>query len=382
MARASILCVLGTRPEAIKLAPLLLALRRHPRLTPVLVATAQHRDLLDRALADFGLRPDIDLDLMQAAQHPADLLGAAIPRLAAIVADLRPAAVVVQGDTTTALAAAHAAALAQVPLVHVEAGLRSGDRAAPFPEEINRRVIAQLADVHFAPTIAARDALRGEGIAPSAIHVTGNTGIDALRLVEARLLNGARAAALGGLPRLDPARSLLLVTAHRRENHGAPLRRIAKALSELAARDAVEIVVPVHPSPAVRAAFETLQATPHVHLVAPLGYAAFVALLGRAAVVLTDSGGVQEEAPALGVPVLVLRGVTERGEGVASGNARIVGTGVTAIVAAVRDLLNDKRARARMSEPAHPYGDGEATQRIVAVLDARYGCRDALSPEP
>ena len=378
MARATILCVLGTRPEAIKLAPLVLALRRHPRLTPLLVATAQHRDLLDRALADFGLRADIDLDLMGAAQHPAALLGAAIPRLAAIVADAAPAAVVVQGDTTTALAAAHAAHLAQVPLVHIEAGLRSGDRAAPFPEEGNRRVIAQLADLHFAPTPAARDALLAEGIAAATIHVTGNTGIDALRLIETRD-PAARLAAAATLPRLDPARALLVVTAHRRESHGAPLARIVAALADLAATLPVEIVVPVHPHPAVRAAFAPLAATRHVHLIAPLGYAAFVALLGRAAVVLTDSGGVQEEAPALGVPILVLRDVTERCEGLGSGNARLIGTTRTGIVAAVGALLADHAAHARMSEAALPYGDGDATPRIVAVLDRAFGVGGGLS---
>lgn len=374
MQRGLIVCVVGTRPEAVKLAPIVLALKDHPRLAPLLVSTGQHRQLVGEALADFALAPDVDLDLMQAAQRPVDLLAAALPRLANLYAAHRPAAVVVQGDTISALAAAQAAALTGTPVVHVEAGLRSGDVTAPFPEEHNRRLIAQLAVRHFAPTTAARDALLREGIAPDTIEVTGNTGLDALRFVERTLdapANGARVPA--ALPRLDPARPLLVVTAHRRENHGAPLGRIADALAELAANDGVEIVLPVHPHPAVQAAFAPLAGVPYIHLVPPLPYPVFIGLLRRATAVLTDSGGVQEEAPALGVPALVLRDITERDEGLATGNARLVGTETAVILAATRALLDDRILLARMSEPALPYGAGHAAPRIVASLDRLFG---------
>jgi len=378
MTRASIVCVVGTRPEAVKLAPVVIALQAHPRLKPLLVSTGQHRELVGEALADFGLAVDHDLDLMQVAQRPVDLLGNALSRLADYFETHSPAAVIVQGDTISALAAAQAAALTGTPLVHVEAGLRSGDVAAPFPEEHNRRLIAQLAGWHFAPTVTARDALLREGIEPATIEVTGNTGIDALRLIEAHLDGDAqlRARAVAALPR-PGTRPLLVVTAHRRESHGAPLAAIAAALADLAAHDGLEIVVPVHPHPAVQAAFVPLTGHPNIHLVAPLPYPMFISLLRRAFAVLTDSGGVQEEAPALGIPTLVLRDLTERDAGLASGNARLVGTGTEAIIAAVRGLLDDRHLRARMSEPALLYGDGAAAPRIVATLDRLYGSADA-----
>ena len=380
MARVTVLCVVGTRPEAIKLAPVILALRGHPRLRPVVAATAQHRALLDRALADFGIVPDIDLDLMQPCQRPIDLFAAALPLLADVIETLKPATVVVQGDTVTALAASHAAVLARVPLAHVEAGLRSGDRAAPFPEEDNRRVIAQLAGLHFAPTAVARAALLAENVPAADIHVTGNTGIDALRLIEARLDGELRAGVAAALPGLNHVRPLALVTVHRRENHGAPLIAIVDAVARLA-DDGVEVVWPVHPHPAVHeVVHRRLDNHGGVHLLPALGYPAFVALMRRAALILTDSGGVQEEAPVLGTPVLVMRNTTERGEGVASGNARLIGTSKLEIVDAVRCLLADKAALARMSEAAMPYGIGDAAARVVSVLDARFALADATGP--
>jgi len=379
MIRRTILCVVGTRPEAVKLAPIIAMLRDHPRLAPLVVSTGQHRDLVDTALADFGLRAEHDLALMQPSQRPVDVLAAALPRLADIFETRSPAAVLVQGDTISALAAAQAAALTRTPLIHVEAGLRSGNASAPFPEEHNRRLIAQLADLHFAPTEAARQQLLRENIPISQIAVTGNSGIDALHLIEARLDGDTalRSAAAGMLPPFDRRRPLLVVTAHRRENHGAPLANIAAALTVLAAEDGVEIVVSVHPSPAVQSAFAALAGTARIHLIAPLPYPAFVWLLRQATAALTDSGGVQEEAPALGVPVLVLRKVTERDEGLASGNARLIGTRTADIVAATRALLDDRHLLARMSEPALPYGDGAAAPRIVAILDRLYGSADA-----
>ena len=377
--RATILCVVGTRPEGVKLAPVILALRRHPTLQPLVCATGQHRELLRRVLDDFGIDTDIDLDVMQRGQGPADVVASTLPALMAVIAAAAPAAVVVQGDTATTFAAAVAAGYSRVPLVHIEAGLRTGVADEPFPEEMHRRAIAQIAGLHFAPTLAAHHALVLEGIDPATIHVTGNSGIDALRLVEARLTDPLEASRhVASHPRLDPARPLVVVTVHRRENHGAPLERIIDALECLVADEGVEIVLPVHPHPAISGVLRArLGETPFIHLVPPLDHGSFIALMRRAAVVLTDSGGVQEEAPALGVPVLVMRGVTERGEGIASGNARLVGTATAAIVAGVRTLLGDDAALARMSEPALPYGNGEATPRIVAVMAELFGLAPA-----
>lgn len=363
--------VAGTRPEALKLAPVVLELRRRGQPL-MLVATGQHRELLADALGDFGLRADVDLAIMRDGQSPADVVGALIPALTRLFEAQQPAAVLVQGDTASTLAAAQAAAYARRPLVHVEAGLRSG-HAEPFPEEMHRRVIAQLADVHFAPTAGAAAALQSEGIAPAAIHVTGNTGIDALQLMQARLrddprLAAAQAARFAGI---DENRPWLLLTVHRRENHGSRLAAVLAAAAELAT-DA-EIIMPLHPSPAVRGPAEaTLGGRPGVHLLPPLDYPAFVWLMARATLALTDSGGVQEEAPAFGLPLLVLRDVTERREGLASGNARLVGTDTGAIVAVARQLLFDAGALRQMSEVALPYGAGDASRRIADVLAERF----------
>ncbi len=365
------LFVAGTRPEAVKLAPVILALRARGRAT-YLVATGQHRELFHEALAGFGLAADCDLAVMQAGQTPADVIGLLVPALARLCETLCPAAVIVQGDTASAFAGAQAAVYARRPLVHIEAGLRSGHRE-PFPEEMHRRAIGQLADLHFAPTPGAADALRREGIADAAIHMTGNTGIDALRLIEARLgrdagLSGALVARFSGI---DWRRPVIMATVHRRENHGARLQAVVAAFAELAG-DA-EIVLPVHPSPAVAGPVHAaLAGVKGVHLLPPLDYPAFIWLLSRATLALTDSGGVQEEAPALGVPVLVLRDVTERQEGLDSGNARLVGTGKAEILAAVRGLLGDSAAIDRMAKPALPYGAGDASMRIAAVLDRLY----------
>lgn len=376
MQRAAILCVVGTRPEAIKLAPLVLALGSHPRLRPVVVSTGQHGELLDRALAAFGLAADHDLGVMKPGQTPADVVAAALPGLMRIIATVHPAAVVAQGDTASTWAAAQAAAYAQVPLVHLEAGLRSGNIAEPFPEELHRRAIAQFAALHFAPTPAACTALLREGISAESVYLSGNSGIDALRLIEARLTADAELCRhiAAELPAFDRSRPLLLVTAHRRENHGSGIIGIAAAIRELCEHHGVEVVLPVHPSPAISIPLHSLLGdVPGVHLVAPLDYPAFTWLLRQATVVLTDSGGIQEEAPALGIPVLVTRRVTERDEGLASGNARLVGTDPAKIVAAVLALLNDAPALARMSKAALPYGDGLATPRMIAVLDCLYG---------
>ena len=373
-----VLVIVGTRPEAIKLAPLIVALRQRAVLPVTVCATGQHRELLDGALADFGLVADIDLDLMQPGQRPEAIVAAALPALTAVIDAARPAAIVVQGDTASAYAGAQAGAYAQVPVVHVEAGLRSGSPAEPFPEELHRRLIAQLATLHFAPTVAARAALRREGIADAAIEIVGNTGIDALRVTAARLADtpALHGWATAQLPPLDPTLALLVATAHRRENHGPRLLADAAALQRLAATGGIEIVVPVHPHPAVRAAFDPLTDVRGIHLTPPLSYLSFVALLQRARLVLTDSGGVQEEAPALGCPVLVLRSSTERREGITAGAAQLVGTSANAIVAAVRRVLDDAGHYAAMATPCLPYGDGYAAGRIAAILERCFASAD------
>jgi UDP-N-acetylglucosamine 2-epimerase (non-hydrolysing) len=363
------LFVAGTRPEAVKLAPVIHALRERNCRTLV-VATGQHRELLHIALAGFGIAADIDLAVMRRAQTPADVVGALVPALERQCRTHRPCVAIVQGDTASAFAGAQAAAYAGVPVVHVEAGLRSGHRD-PFPEEMHRKAIAQLADLHFAPTAGARAALLREGIASDTIHITGNTGIDALHWVRDRLdrdaaLSAALALRFAAISRRRP---LILVTVHRRENHDR-LPAIVAALAALAAR--AEIAIPVHPHPAVAGAMAALAGTPGIHLLPPLDYTEFVWLLRRAALALTDSGGVQEEAPALGVPVLVLRRVTERPEGLASGNARLVGTDRDEVIAAVIALLDDADGLARMAEPALPYGVGDAAARIADELVRRF----------
>ena len=365
-----ILCVLGTRPEAIKLAPVLLELARWDVATTLCV-TGQHLELARSSLADFGIVPDIDLALMRPRQHPEDIVAAALPALCAIIASHAPSLVIVQGDTASALAGAMAAAYARLPLAHVEAGLRSGDPSEPFPEDMQRRLIGQLATVHFAPTQSARAALLREGIAADAVHVTGNTVIDALHLADARLMADPvlheRIAA--ALPLLDRRRPLVLVTAHRRENHGARMHDIAEAVARLAEPGDVDIVVPLHPHPHVRDVLTArLGPFANIKLLPSLDYFAFVALLRRARLVLTDSGGVQEEAPAFGCPVLVMRETTERPEGVDAGAARLVGTDPDRIVTAARTLIEDDRAHALMATIVLPYGDGQAATRIVASL--------------
>lgn len=354
----------GTRPEAVKLSPVILAMQARGRRT-LLVETGQQRLLFARTLAAFGLRADVELGVE--AVTPGGLLGRLVPLLGEVMAEARPACVVVQGDTTSALAGALAGGYAAVPVVHVEAGLRTG-RMDPFPEEMHRKLIGQVADLHFAPTASAARALRREGVAAERVMVTGNSGIDALLWMAERVQGQAVPMGLAGLDRRRP---LLLVTMHRRENHGEALLAVCEAVARLAA--VAEIVWPVHPHPAVdgpvRAA---LGGRAGVHLLPPLDYPEFVWLMTQATLALSDSGGVQEEAPALGLPVLVTRCCTERPEGLASGNARMVGTDATAIVGAVTGLLGGD-GLAAMAEPALPYGCGDASGRMAAALVARFG---------
>ena len=356
-----ILCVVGTRPEAIKMAPVILALQKEPWARVRVLATAQHREMLDVALAAFGISPDLDLDLMRPGQSLPDLTARLLTGLDGVLAAEKPHAVLAQGDTTTVLSAALASFYRRLPFCHVEAGLRTGDSANPFPEEMNRKLAGQIAELHFAPTESAQSNLLAEGISPERIYVTGNTGIDALLATAANNLDPGIA--------LVPEKRLLLVTVHRRESFGAPLSAALRAIRRLAARGDVQVVFPVHPNPAVWNAVQAeLAGIPDILLLPPLEYATFVAVLKRAYLVLTDSGGIQEEAPALGKPVLVLRATTERPEAVAAGVARVVGLEEDGIVAAAEALLNDETAYHAMARGVSPYGDGMAAQRIVSIL--------------
>lgn len=344
-----------------------------------LVSTGQHRALLDQVFATFDERPDCDLGMMRDGQAPSDVAARVLPAIARLIEDARPALVLVHGDTTTAMAAALAAFHAGVPVAHVEAGLRSHDLARPFPEEFNRVAIDTVATLLFAPTEGAASNLRREGPRDRTILVTGNTGIDALLYVAGRL--GGDELERAGLT-LDPARHMILVTGHRRESFGAGFERICSALIRLAARDDVEIVYPVHLNPNVREPVTArLAGHPNIRLVPPVGYVEMVALMQAAAVVLTDSGGVQEEAPALGKPVLVMRDVTERPEGVAIGAARLVGTDPKVIVSEVAALLDDRDEHARRSIAMFPYGDGRAASRIAAAVSATRNGDGALQTE-
>jgi UDP-N-acetylglucosamine 2-epimerase (non-hydrolysing) len=366
---ARVLVVFGTRPEAIKLTPVVQALRADARFAPVVAVTAQHRGLLDQVLDLFGIEPDYDLDLMRPGQDLHHVTAAALRSLRPILADVAPDLVVVQGDTTTTFTAALSAFYERIAVAHVEAGLRTGDPFAPYPEEMNRALTARLAALHFAPTVRARQNLVAEGIRPGAIHVTGNTGIDALLQVAASVRDEPPElpAELRGL---DPARRLVLVTAHRRESFAGGMDRICAAVAELARRRPdVDLVLPVHPNPNVRAAVgATLAGLRNVAIVEPFDYAQLVWLLTRAHLVLTDSGGIQEEVPSLDVPALVLREKTERPEGVVAGAVRLVGTSPARIVGEAVRLLDDEAAHARMAAAPNPYGDGRAAERIMSVL--------------
>jgi UDP-N-acetylglucosamine 2-epimerase (non-hydrolysing) len=369
-----LMIVLGTRPEAIKLAPVILGARQRGRdFQTVVVATGQHRELVDQVLSLFDLAVDVDLRVMRPDQRLEYLTGAVLDGVGRAVRELRPDRVIVQGDTTSAFAAALAAFYQHVPVAHVEAGLRTYDKRQPFPEELNRRLISHIAEYHFAPTAAARQNLLAEGVDAERIWVTGNTGIDALLLTLAR----------HGTPRDGRRRAgrTLLLTAHRRENHGAPLEAICRGvLALLDAFPDLRVICPVHPNPQVSTTMHgLLGAHPRVELTAPLDYRAFVLAMSAADVILTDSGGVQEEAPSLGKPVLVLRDATERLEGVAAGTARLVGTDEKAIVEETAAVLVDGGRDWRITRARNPYGDGQATQRILSAL-AGAGVRSPAQP--
>lgn len=366
-----VLTLLGTRPEAIKLAPVLRALSGRPGVTSRLCVTGQHRDMLDPLLALFGQRPDHDLAIMTPGQDLTRITTAALSGLAPVLAAERPDWVLVQGDTTTALAGALAAFYAHARVAHVEAGLRTGNPLSPWPEEMNRKLVAQLASLHFPPTEAAAANLRREGVSDQDMLVTGNTAIDALQWVAARLdAEPAHAARFArDFAWLDPGRRLILVTGHRRENLQGGLAAICRGLARIAGRGDVQVVYPLHLNPCVQqTARAVLEGVPCVHLIPPLDHLAFVQLMRRAHLIVTDSGGVQEEAPGLGRPILVTRDTTERPEAVAAGTALLVGASEAALVAAATRLLDDPAAHAAMATARNPFGDGMAAPRIVARL--------------
>jgi len=365
----TLLSIIGTRPEAIKMAPVVKELQRHPdRVRSVVCATGQHRQMLDQVLDLFRIRPDVDLGVMQPNQSLSQLTANLFTGLDEVVRQARPDWILAQGDTTTVMVSAIVAYYHNVRFGHVEAGLRTGDKRRPFPEEINRRLADVVADGHFAPTERARQALLREGTNDAEIHVTGNTVIDALLDVAARPYDWSA----GPLAALPEGKRLVLVTAHRRESFGQPFRDLCHALRTLAADFAsedVHFVYPVHLNPNVRAPVnEILAGIGNVSLIEPLDYLSLVQLMKRATLILTDSGGIQEEAPSLGVPVLVMRDTTERPEGVEAGVVRLVGTQPDRIIGEAQTLLRDPLARAAMAGRANPYGDGKAAERIVAIL--------------
>ena len=363
---STVLVVLGTRPEAIKLAPVITELRRHPDVTTRVCVTGQHREMVQPILKLFDVRPDIDLALMTPDQRLSSLTAAALMRLDEVVDSNAPDWVVLQGDTTSAMSAALAAFYRHIPVAHVEAGLRTHDLDRPFPEEGNRRIADALATVHFAPTELARQNLLREGADGSTIYVTGNTVVDALLAVASLSENGSG----GPLAWLPGNRRVVLLTAHRRESFGPGLRDICLAVRDIAdALPDVQCVYPVHLNPHVQEpARDILAGHERISLIPPLDYVSLVHLIRRSTLILTDSGGIQEEAPTFGKPVLVLREVTERPEAVLAGCARIIGTDRRVIASAALELLTDHPAYDRMAKIANPFGDGHASQRIVRVL--------------
>jgi UDP-N-acetylglucosamine 2-epimerase (non-hydrolysing) len=371
VSRLKILTVIGTRPEGIKMAPVIKELEKYSdQISSYVCVTAQHRGLLDQVLDVFDIRPDTDLNLMKAGQTLSELTASLFVHLDQLISRERPDWVLVQGDTTSVMVASLVAYYHHIRIGHVEAGLRTGDRQQPFPEEINRRITDLLADLYFSPTETNRQNLLREGVPHQSIVLTGNTIVDALKMTVQRLHQAEQPRKNG----LDDAQRLILVTAHRRENFGYPLVQICNAVAELARRyrSQVQIVYPVHPNPNVQGTVRRmLSGIPNVVLTEPLSYGDFVQLMSRAYLILTDSGGLQEEAPSLGIPVLVLREVTERPEGVAAGVVRLVGTNENEIVKAAAELLEDPSAYGRMAKSVNPYGDGQASQRIVkAIFDA------------
>lgn len=373
MAKLKVMTVFGTRPEAIKMCPLVLEMRKHPdEIEPLVAVTAQHREMLDQVLHLFGITPDYDLNIMSAGQTLYDVTEKALRGLQKVLEEAKPDLVLVHGDTTTTFAGALAAFYAQIPVGHVEAGLRTGNKYSPFPEEMNRKLTGALADYHFAPTATSKANLLRENVPEVKIVVTGNTVIDALKTTvkkDYRFDDDALHEVL------DSGKRLILMTTHRRENLGEPMRHVYKALCEvLRTHPGVEAIFPVHKNPKVRQIVdEELGHLPQVHLIEPLDYEPFANLMARVDIVLTDSGGIQEEAPALGKPVLVLRDTTERPEAVSAGTVKLIGTAYEDVLRETNLLLDDAAHYRIMAEAVNPYGDGEACARIVNRILKEFG---------
>lgn len=373
MKKIRVMTVFGTRPEAIKMCPLVLEMQKHKDCIETIVAvTAQHREMLDQVLHLFKLTPDYDLNIMTSGQTLYDVTGRVLTGLRDVIAEAKPDLVLVHGDTTTTFAGALAAFYAQVAVGHVEAGLRTGNKYSPYPEEMNRKLTGSLADYHFAPTSTSRQNLLKENVNPEQVYVTGNTVIDALATTiqkdfkfEDEVINKA----------LASGKRLILMTTHRRENLGEPLRHVYKALKKvLELHPDVAVLFPVHKNPKVREIVDQeLGKAERVYLTEPMDYEPFANLMARADLILTDSGGIQEEAPALGKPVLVLRDTTERPEAVTAGTVEMVGTGYAEVLAAANRLLDDESYYKQMAEAVNPYGDGKACQRIVSFILNKYG---------
>lgn len=374
-----VLVVFGTRPEAIKMAPLVAVLKQAEQISTSVAVTAQHREMLDQVLELFDIVPDYDLDIMRHGQTLADITGRVVSGMQEVIEELKPDAVLVHGDTTTTFAAALAAFYSKVAVGHVEAGLRTLDKYSPFPEEMNRRLTGALTDFHFAPTASAKDNLLAEGVPGENIFITGNTVIDALL---SKVREGYKFED-PVLQELDFDKKLILVTAHRRENWGKPMEEVYNALREIAdAFDDTLIVFPVHKNPVLQdLSRRILGGHSRIRLVQPLDYEPFINLMNRSHLVLTDSGGLQEEAPALGKPVLVLRSVTERPEAVAAGTVKLVGTDRRLIVEETSKLLTDPAAYEKMAKAANPYGDGFASTRITRWLLNHFGLGDGMPAE-
>jgi UDP-N-acetylglucosamine 2-epimerase (non-hydrolysing) len=365
-----VMTVFGTRPEAIKMFPVVHALRDQAVVETRVCVTAQHRQMLDQVLEIARITPDIDLDVMQANQTLDGLLARLVTGLGETFDTEKPDRILVHGDTLTTMAATLSAYFRKIPVGHVEAGLRSGNIYHPWPEEVNRKVAGAVADLHFAPTETAAAALRAENVAANQIHITGNTVIDALLATKARIDDEpSLAAGLDPLIARFAGKRIVAVTSHRRENFGDRMTAIAEAIAAIAARDGVGVIFPIHPNPQVRSAMEPILGNLcNVALIDPLDYPHFVRLLGASDLVLTDSGGVQEEAPAFGKPVLVMRETTERPEGIAAGTARLVGTDKARIVSEIFRLLDDKDAYSAMARAHNPFGDGTAAKQIAEIV--------------
>lgn len=368
-----VMLVFGTRPEAIKMCPLVLEMQKDPRVEPIVCVTGQHREMLDQVLEIFDIKPDYDLSIMKHGQDLTDVTVSILSGLRDVISEVKPDSIFVHGDTATTFATTLAAYYQKVPVGHVEAGLRTGDLYSPWPEEGNRKLTGAIAKYHFAPTDWSQKNLLNEGVAQADIKVTGNTVIDALLWVAKKIDSDddLHAKIEAQLPKLNPQKRMVLVTGHRRENFGQSFDNICHSIRELAERGDVEVVYPVHLNPNVREPVDRiLNGVANVHLIEPLDYLPFVALMKKAAIILTDSGGIQEEAPSLGKPVLVMRDTTERPEAVTAGTVKLVGTNQDVIVTEVTRLLDDKEAYLEMSYAHNPYGDGHACKHIIDSLFA------------